>query len=193
MSSLTEGRIGDERGFIHTRQVTWGDCDPAQIAYTGRIPNFGLEAIDAWWLHHTGFDWFRFQVERDFGTPFVHLDVDFRSPITPRHPLRSEVRLMHVGTTSLRLLESAALETGEIQPFRGDTAIFITPGYRFKAIDVLMTNFHLPKSTLFMLVSAFSGLETMQHAYKHAIETGYRFYSYGDASLLFPTAESARA
>ncbi len=102
MSSLTEGRIGDERGFIHTRQVTWGDCDPAQIAYTGRIPNFGLEAIDAWWLHHTGFDWFRFQVERDFGTPFVHLDVDFRSPITPRHPLRSEVRLMHIGTTSLR-------------------------------------------------------------------------------------------
>jgi S-adenosylmethionine:tRNA ribosyltransferase-isomerase len=102
-------------------------------------------------------------------------------------------RIVAVGTTSLRLLESAAQETGEIQTFRGDTAIFITPGYRFKAIDVLMTNFHLPKSTLFMLVSAFSGLETMQHAYKHAIETGYRFYSYGDASLLFPTAESARA
>ena len=102
-------------------------------------------------------------------------------------------RIVAVGTTSLRLLESAAGEDGEIQPFRGDTAIFITPGYRFRAIDVLMTNFHLPKSTLFMLVSAFSGLETMQAAYKHAIESGYRFYSYGDASLLFPAAESVRA
>ena len=102
-------------------------------------------------------------------------------------------RIVAVGTTSLRLLESAACEDGEIQPFRGDTAIFITPGYRFRAIDVLMTNFHLPKSTLFMLVSAFSGLETMQAAYKHAIDSGYRFYSYGDASLLFPAAESVRA
>ena len=102
-------------------------------------------------------------------------------------------RIVAVGTTSLRLLESAAGEGGEIQPFRGDTAIFITPGYRFRAIDVLMTNFHLPKSPLFMLVSAFSGLETMQAAYKYAIETGYRFYSYGDASLLFPAAESVRA
>lgn len=101
-------------------------------------------------------------------------------------------RIVAVGTTSLRLLESAAHASGEIQPFRGDTAIFITPGYRFKATDVLMTNFHLPKSTLFMLVSAFSGLETMQAAYKHAIEQGYRFYSYGDASLLFPSSESAR-
>lgn len=102
-------------------------------------------------------------------------------------------RIVAVGTTSLRLLESAAHQNGEIQPFRGDTAIFITPGYRFKAIDALMTNFHLPKSTLFMLVSAFSGLDTMQTAYKHAIENGYRFYSYGDSSLLFPCPESARA
>lgn len=94
-------------------------------------------------------------------------------------------RLVAVGTTSLRLLESAAADDGTIQPFSDDTAIFITPGYRFKAVDILMTNFHLPRSTLFMLVSAFSGLETMQKAYAHAIETGYRFYSYGDASLLF--------
>lgn len=95
-------------------------------------------------------------------------------------------RIIAVGTTVLRLLESAAGEDGIIQPFEGDTAIFITPGYRFKAVDGLMTNFHLPKSTLFMLVSALMGLETMQAAYRHAIENGYRFYSYGDSSLLLP-------
>jgi len=95
-------------------------------------------------------------------------------------------RLIAVGTTSLRLLESAADESGAIQSFEGDTAIFITPGYRFRAIDGLMTNFHLPRSTLFMLVSALMGLERMQAAYAHAITTGYRFYSYGDASLLLP-------
>lgn len=94
-------------------------------------------------------------------------------------------RLVCVGTTSLRLIESAAAEDGTIHPFADDTAIFITPGYRFRGADALMTNFHLPKSTLFMLVSAFCGLETMQAAYAHAIKTGYRFYSYGDASLLF--------
>ena len=95
-------------------------------------------------------------------------------------------RLIAVGTTSLRLIESAAGEDGTIQPFEGDTAIFITPGYRFKAIDGLVTNFHLPRSTLFMLVSALMGLERMQAAYSHAIASGYRFYSYGDASLLLP-------
>ncbi|MDQ0453822.1 tRNA preQ1(34) S-adenosylmethionine ribosyltransferase-isomerase QueA [Rhizobium paknamense] len=94
-------------------------------------------------------------------------------------------RIVSVGTTSLRLLESAASESGEILPWSGATDIFITPGYRFRAVDMLMTNFHLPKSTLFMLVSAFSGLETMQGAYAHAIRAGYRFYSYGDSSLLF--------
>ncbi|MGE0668123.1 MAG: tRNA preQ1(34) S-adenosylmethionine ribosyltransferase-isomerase QueA [Sphingomonadales bacterium] len=95
-------------------------------------------------------------------------------------------RIVAVGTTSLRLLESAAGEDGIIRPFAAETDIFITPGYRFRAVDVLMTNFHLPKSTLFMLVSAFAGLETMKGAYQHAIENGYRFYSYGDASLIFP-------
>jgi S-adenosylmethionine:tRNA ribosyltransferase-isomerase len=96
-------------------------------------------------------------------------------------------RLIAVGTTSLRLLESAAGEGGKIQPFEGDTAIFITPGYSFRAVDGLMTNFHLPKSTLFMLVSALMGLDTMKAAYAHAIEQGYRFYSYGDSSLLLPS------
>ena len=95
-------------------------------------------------------------------------------------------RIVAVGTTSLRLLESAADEAGRVQPFEGDTAIFITPGYCFRAIDGLLTNFHLPRSTLFMLVSALMGLETMQRAYAHAIAEGYRFYSYGDASLLLP-------
>lgn len=95
-------------------------------------------------------------------------------------------RLIAVGTTSLRLVESAADENGVVNPFEGDTDIFITPGYRFKAIGGLMTNFHLPKSTLFMLVSALMGRETMQAAYAHAIAREYRFYSYGDSSLLLP-------
>ncbi|AMJ60056.1 tRNA preQ1(34) S-adenosylmethionine ribosyltransferase-isomerase QueA [Bosea sp. PAMC 26642] len=93
-------------------------------------------------------------------------------------------RIVAVGTTSLRLLESAASEDGTIAPFSGDTAIFITPGYRFRAVDMLLTNFHLPRSTLFMLVSAFCGLDIMKRAYAHAIAKEYRFYSYGDASLL---------
>ncbi len=93
-------------------------------------------------------------------------------------------RIVSVGTTSLRLLESAADESGRIAPFSGETSIFIAPGYRFRAVDALMTNFHLPRSTLFMLVAAFSGLEAMKRAYAHAIGAGYRFYSYGDACLL---------
>jgi len=97
---------------------------------------------------------------------------------------RAGNRIVAVGSTSLRLIESAAGEDGTIRPFSGETSIFITPGYRFRAVDALMTNFHLPRSTLFMLVAAFSGLDTMQHAYAHAIEHGYRFYSYGDACLL---------
>jgi S-adenosylmethionine:tRNA ribosyltransferase-isomerase len=99
---------------------------------------------------------------------------------------RVGARLIAVGTTSLRLLESAAGPDGRIRPFDGDTAIFITPGYRFKAIDGLVTNFHLPRSTLFMLVSALMGLDVMKAAYGHAIAQGYRFYSYGDSSLLLP-------
>ena len=94
-------------------------------------------------------------------------------------------RLVAVGSTALRTLESAAGEDGAIRPFSGETSIFITPGYRFKAVDAMLTNFHLPRSTLFMLVSAFCGLEAMQRAYAHAIGQGYRFYSYGDACLLF--------
>ena len=93
-------------------------------------------------------------------------------------------RVIAVGTTSLRLLETASRKTGTLQPFMGDTDIFITPGFRFATVDALMTNFHLPKSTLFMLVSAFAGMDMMHKAYAHAIADGYRFYSYGDSSLL---------
>ena len=93
-------------------------------------------------------------------------------------------RIVALGTTALRLLESAAGEDGTIHPFVDKTRIFITPGYRFRAVDLLVTNFHLPRSTLFMLVAAFAGLDTMRVAYAHAIEAGYRFYSYGDACLI---------
>ncbi len=99
-------------------------------------------------------------------------------------------RIVAIGTTAMRVLESAASADGRIQPFSGETDIFITPGYSFKAVDVLLTNFHLPRSTLFMLVSAFSGLDLMQRGYAHAIASGYRFYSYGDACLLFPDTTS---
>jgi S-adenosylmethionine:tRNA ribosyltransferase-isomerase len=97
-------------------------------------------------------------------------------------------RIVAVGSTSLRLIETAADEGGRLRPFAGETALFITPGYKFRAVDVLMTNFHLPRSTLFMLVAAFAGLDTMRRAYAHAIAQGYRFYSYGDACLLFRAA-----
>ena len=93
-------------------------------------------------------------------------------------------RIVSVGTTALRILETAGLEDGTIRAFSGDTDIFITPGYRFKIVDLLLTNFHLPRSTLFMLVCAFAGMDTMKAAYAHAIGQGYRFFSYGDASLL---------
>jgi S-adenosylmethionine:tRNA ribosyltransferase-isomerase len=102
-------------------------------------------------------------------------------------------RIVAVGSTALRTLETAAGEDGTIRPFAGETALFITPGYRFKAVDVLLTNFHLPRSTLFMLVAAFSGLDPMKRAYAHAIEKGYRFYSYGDACLLHRGQEAPRA
>src|SRR5262245_40955593 len=98
---------------------------------------------------------------------------------------RAGGRIVAVGSTALRLIESATGEDGVVRAFTGETALFITPGYRFRSVDVMMTNFHLPRSTLFMLVAAFAGLETMQRAYAHAIAAGYRFYSYGDACLLF--------
>ncbi|MFD0937523.1 tRNA preQ1(34) S-adenosylmethionine ribosyltransferase-isomerase QueA, partial [Methylobacterium trifolii] len=119
----------------------------------------------------------------------MHAEVGFLDAATAHDLNRVRAaggRIVAVGTTSLRLLESAADPDGRLRPFAGPTEIFITPGYRVRAVDALMTNFHLPRSTLFMLVSAFSGLDTMRAAYAHAIAAGYRFYSYGDSSLLFP-------
>ena len=98
-------------------------------------------------------------------------------------------RIVAVGSTALRILESASAENGRVRAFAGETAIFIVPGYRFRAVDLTLTNFHLPRSTLFMLVAAFSGLDTMKRAYAHAIKAGYRFYSYGDACLLYPQGQ----
>ena len=121
----------------------------------------------------------------------MHSEIGEVSPETAEalNAVRSRGRrVVAVGTTSLRILESATSRDGVIAAFSGATSIFITPGYRFRAVDLLMTNFHLPRSTLFMLVSAFAGLETMQAAYAHAITSGYRFYSYGDACLLWPAS-----
>jgi len=98
---------------------------------------------------------------------------------------RAGGRIVAVGSTALRLLESAAANDGTLAAYSGDTSLFITPGYRFRVVDAMLTNFHLPRSTLFMLVCAFCGLDLMQRAYAHAIAAGYRFYSYGDACLLF--------
>jgi S-adenosylmethionine:tRNA ribosyltransferase-isomerase len=104
---------------------------------------------------------------------------------------RAGGRIVAVGSTSLRLIESATGTDGIIRSFTGETALFITPGYSFRAVEVMMTNFHLPRSTLFMLVAAFSGLDRMKRAYAHAIAAGYRFYSYGDACLLFRQAANS--
>jgi S-adenosylmethionine:tRNA ribosyltransferase-isomerase len=125
----------------------------------------------------------------DLSSHKMHAEYGVISPETARAINEARTkggRVIAVGTTALRLLESATSESGEVKPFAGETAIFITPGYRFRAVDALLTNFHLPRSTLFMLVSAFAGLERMKRAYAHAIANGYRFYSYGDGSLLFP-------
>jgi S-adenosylmethionine:tRNA ribosyltransferase-isomerase len=104
---------------------------------------------------------------------------------------RSGGLIVAVGSTALRLLESAAAEDGTLAPFAGETALFVTPGYRFRAVDAMLTNFHLPRSTLFMLVCAFCGLDVMRRAYAHAIAGGYRFYSYGDACLLFRASSTS--
>ncbi len=127
------------------------------------------------------------------GEPGAHRMHPERGEVTQEAAasIRAASRVVAVGTTTLRLLESAADAAG-VQPFSGETALFIQPGFRFRVVDRLMTNFHLPRSTLFMLVCAFAGTERMRAAYAHAIAAGYRFYSYGDSSLLSPSAERPR-
>lgn len=182
---------GDERDYqtIYARETGAVAAPTAGLHFTPEL----MGALDA-----AG-------VERQFVT--LHVGAGTFLPVkaddTADHRMHSEIgtvseetaaainaararggRVVAVGTTSLRLLESAAMPDGQLVAWRGATDIFITPGYRFRIVDMLMTNFHLPRSTLFMLVSAFCGLETMKAAYAHAIAQGYRFYSYGDASLL---------
>ncbi len=187
------------------RQIDGRDDDDYQTIMASRE---GAVAAPTAGLHMTE-ELFDALAARDIGTSEVTLHVGagtflpVKADDTDDHKMHSEWgeitadvadtlnavrarggRIVSVGTTSLRLLESAASEDGRIQPFSDVTDIFITPGYTFRGVDVLMTNFHLPKSTLFMLVSAFSGRKRMLAAYRHAIDTGYRFYSYGDACLL---------
>jgi acyl-CoA thioesterase FadM len=109
------GASGDVRPFMHRIRVRWSDCDPATIAYTGRIPAWALEAIDAWWEHHTGLDWYRINLDRKIGTPFVHMSMDFRSPVTPRHPLECEVTLKKLGNRSI---------THAVRAFQGGVLCF---------------------------------------------------------------------
>jgi S-adenosylmethionine:tRNA ribosyltransferase-isomerase len=163
----------------------------AALHFTPRL----LEALDARGVHretltlHVGAGTFLPVKADDTGGHRMHAEwgrIDAETAQRLNALRASGGRLIAVGTTSLLLLESAADEDGTIHPFEGDTAIFITPGYRFKAVDGLVTNFHLPRSTLFMLVSALMGLDVMKSAYVHAVEHGYRFYSYGDSSLLLP-------
>jgi S-adenosylmethionine:tRNA ribosyltransferase-isomerase len=163
----------------------------AALHFTPRL----LEALDARGVHretltlHVGAGTFLPVKADDTGGHRMHAEwgrIDAATAGRLNAVRRAGGRLIAVGTTSLRLLESAADDDGTIHPFEGDTAIFITPGYRFKAVDGLVTNFHLPRSTLFMLVSALMGLDVMKGAYAHAIARGYRFYSYGDSSLLMP-------
>ncbi|ODT81084.1 MAG: tRNA preQ1(34) S-adenosylmethionine ribosyltransferase-isomerase QueA [Pelagibacterium sp. SCN 64-44] len=136
---------------------------------------------------HVGAGTFLPMKAEDTDDHVMHSEWGEIDPVTVERILAKKAaggRVVAVGTTSLRLLETASRATGTLHPFSGDTDIFITPGFRFHTVDMLMTNFHLPKSTLFMLVSAFAGLDVMKTAYAHAIEQGYRFYSYGDSSLL---------
>ncbi len=93
---------GNPPPFVHSIRVCWADCDPADIAYTGRIPYFALEAIDVWWQKYTGFDWYQLNIDRNIGTPFVHMSLDFRSPVTPQHRLECEVSLINIGNSSIR-------------------------------------------------------------------------------------------
>lgn len=192
---IASRRADDERDradyqTVYAREDGAVAAPTAGLHFTDRL----FEALDAAGINrafvtlHVGAGTFLPVKADDTDDHVMHAEIGYVSEATAALINETRARggrIVSVGTTSLRLLESAADEAGTVQPFAGATDIFITPGYRFRAVDVLMTNFHLPRSTLMMLVSAFAGLETMRRAYAHAIETGYRFYSYGDSSLLF--------
>jgi len=188
------GRSGDERDLTDY-QTVYADEAGAVAAPTAGLhftENL-LAAIDQKGIKrvhvtlHVGAGTFLPMVAEDTRDHVMHAEwgcIDASAAEDINQARQNGGRIIAVGTTSLRLLESAADESGTVLPFSGETDIFITPGYKFRAVDALMTNFHLPKSTLFMLVSALAGLERMQSAYAHAREHGYRFYSYGDSSFL---------
>lgn len=120
--------------FVHRIRVGWADCDPARIAYTGRLPAFALEAIDAWWERHVGDDWFRLNLDRDIGTPFVHLDLDFRAPVTPRHPLDCAVSLTKIGESSIGF-HVAGSQAGTLC-FEGNFVSVFVEAHSFRKIVV---------------------------------------------------------
>lgn len=120
--------------FVHRIRVGWADCDPARIAYTGRIPCFALEAIDAWWEHAIGYDWFRLNLDRNYGTPFVHMEVDFRSPVTPRAPLECTVVLTRLGEKSLSFCVTGRQD--EVLCFEGRFVSAFVAADRFEPIPV---------------------------------------------------------
>ena len=175
MFAREEGAVAAPTAGLHFTPA----LEAAVLAAGAKIQRVTLHVGAGTFLPVKTDDTSKHKMHAEFGT------VSEETALRLHEARRQGGRIVAVGTTSLRLLESAAAEDGTIRPFAGETSIFITPGYRFRAVDLLMTNFHLPRSTLFMLVSAFSGLSAMQSAYAHAIANGYRFYSYGDASLLF--------
>lgn len=193
---------GPEPGDAASYQTIFADKPGAVAAPTAALhftPDL-LAALDARGVRretltlHVGAGTFLPVKEEDASRHVMHSEYGIISPNLADRLNRARAegrRIVAVGTTALRLLESAAAPDGRLAPFEGETDIFILPGYRFRCVDLLMTNFHLPRSTLFMLVSAFAGLERMQAAYAHAIAAGYRFYSWGDASLLHRTEPAA--
>lgn len=187
----TDARDSDDYQTMFAREAGAVAAPTASLHFTERL----IEAIDAHGIGretltlHVGAGTFLPVKADDTADHRMHAEWGRIDGTTAQRLNRAKAaggRLIAVGTTALRLLESAADEDGTIRAFEGDTAIFITPGYRFRAVGGLMTNFHLPRSTLFMLVSALMGLDRMQRAYAYAIASEYRFYSYGDSSLLLP-------
>lgn len=195
---IHRGRDGEARDR-HDYQTMFAACDGAVAAPTAGLhftptllaalkdAGIGIETVTL----HVGAGTFLPVKVEDTADHHMHSEwgtIDAATAARLNAARAAGGRIVSIGTTSLRLLESAADENGAINPFAAATALFITPGYRFKAIDLLITNFHLPRSTLFMLVSAFAGLERMKAAYVHAVAERYRFFSYGDACLLYPAA-----
>jgi S-adenosylmethionine:tRNA ribosyltransferase-isomerase len=193
---IHRGKSGDARDR-HDYQTIFATRDGAVAAPTAglhftpallqslKATGIGLETVTL----HVGAGTFLPVKVEDTKNHVMHAEFGVIAPETAARLNATRAaggRIIAIGTTSLRVLESAADENGTVAPFAAETSLFITPGYRFRAVDLLLTNFHLPRSTLFMLVAAFAGLERMKAAYAHAIAQRYRFFSYGDACLLFP-------